>query len=186
MALHKQILSALALGMLVCLCSMRAQPIMRSHVLGSGGAVFAGNVTDTIRLSGTVGQTLATTPEPSASQSLWEGFWVPWRFEMTSIEVSAAEGDRLEVFPNPFTSRTTIRLPRRFLGEVSIVLFNLAGERVRTLTVEAGGTDRTEVPIDAYDDLGDGLPTGVYILEVSGSMSVGTALRLHGMIHLVQ
>jgi flagellar hook assembly protein FlgD len=105
---------------------------------------------------------------------------------LTSIDIGTAEHDRIEVYPNPFSSRTTIRLPNRYIGAVNITLYNLAGERVRTLTVNAAGADQTEVPIDAFDDLGDGLPTGVYVVEVSGFISGGTELRLHGMIQLVQ
>lgn len=186
MALHSTVLLTLALGTFLCNGSAKAQPTLRSHVLGSGGAVFSGSPTDSVRLSGTLGQPVVSTPELSASQSLWEGFWVPWRFELTSIDIGTAEHDRLEVYPNPFSSRTTIRLPNRYIGAVNISLYNLAGERVRTLTVNAAGADQTEVPIDAFDDLGDGLPTGVYVVEVSGFISGGTELRLHGMIQLVQ
>lgn len=166
--------------------SLRAQPILSSRVIASGGAVNVAAPSDSMYLSSTLGQTIISTPALTASSSLFEGFWVPWRFEITALEINDEVYDRLEVYPNPFSNRTTIRIPERFSGDVDVQLFNLAGERVRTIRVVASGTEHTDVRINAFDDAGNGLPTGVYILDVSGRMRGGVRLSAHGIIHLIQ
>ncbi len=79
---------------------------------------------------------------------------------MTALEINEEVYDRLEVYPNPFSVRTTIRIPERFTGEVEVQLFNLAGECVRLIRVVASGTEHTDVLINAFDEAGAGLPTG--------------------------
>lgn len=185
MAAHHYI-TLCVIGALTIGTSLWAQPVLSSRVIASGGAVNVAAPSDSMFLSGTLGQTIISTPALTATSSLFEGFWVPWRFEMTDLEINDEVYDRLEVYPNPFSIRTTIRIPERFIGEVDVQLFNLAGERVRSMRVTATGTEHTDVLIHAFDDTGDGLPTGVYILDVSGKTRSGVRLSAHGIIHLIQ
>ena len=181
---HSFVLTAVSL--LALSAAAYSQPTILSQVIASGGSIVTTSSSDSIRLGSTVGQSLISSPPLSATKSLFEGFWVPWRFEMTSIHGDREAPDLLEVFPNPFATRATLRLSDRYFGEVAITLFNLAGERVRSLRFVAANSARTEIPIDNDDDLGDGLPTGIYILEVNGTTQSGTPLRGQAMLQLIQ
>ncbi|MFN4908662.1 MAG: T9SS type A sorting domain-containing protein [Bacteroidota bacterium] len=185
MATH-HVIALYVIGAIATAIPLCAQPVLSSRVIASGGAVNVAATSDSVFLSSTLGQTIISTPALTAASSLFEGFWVPWRFELTALEINEEVYDRLEVYPNPFSVRTTIRIPERFTGEVEVQLFNLAGERVRLIRVVASGTEHTDVLINAFDEAGAGLPTGVYILEVSGRTRGGVRLNAHGIIHLIQ
>ncbi|NKB72225.1 MAG: T9SS type A sorting domain-containing protein [Candidatus Latescibacteria bacterium] len=94
-------------------------------------------------------------------------------FAPAAATTAVEEGDSLpsrfaveEIYPNPFNSGTTIRVDMPTDGRVRIVVFNAAGQRVKTVYegfVEAGY-------FDAYwrgvDDSGASVATGVYFLRV--------------------
>ncbi|MEW6095662.1 MAG: Ig-like domain-containing protein [bacterium] len=75
----------------------------------------------------------------------------------------------IEVFPNPFkpSKNHSFIYFRKFSGAITIRIFNIAGELMRTLEVPAG----TPQPYawDVKDDDGDDLATGVYIYIITNS-----------------
>ncbi len=80
----------------------------------------------------------------------------------------------LEVFPNPFRSSASLRisLPRK--SPLSLTLYNLRGQAVRSIQagVKAAGT--YNFSLDYRDDHGSALPNGIYLLKMEhagGSLS---------------
>ena len=70
--------------------------------------------------------------------------------------------------PNPSRSGATIRLDLPALQQVSIVIFDLAGRKVRTLaSIRELPAGRHRFAWDGVDDAGVPLRSGLYIVRVS-------------------
>jgi hypothetical protein len=71
--------------------------------------------------------------------------------------------------PNPFNPTTTIRFTAPQRGRVSVMVYNVRGERVATVfdgVVEAGVS--TAVQWTGRDTLGAPVSSGVYLYQVQG------------------
>jgi len=83
-------------------------------------------------------------------------------------------GNRLSVtrfgldqnFPNPFNPRTTIRYRLLYKTRVKLVIYNLLGQKVRTLTDEVKPAGEHLVQWDGRDDQGKEVSSGVYICQL--------------------
>ncbi|MBC7188559.1 MAG: T9SS type A sorting domain-containing protein [Calditrichaeota bacterium] len=73
-------------------------------------------------------------------------------------------------YPNPFNPATWIRFEVKEAGSVSLKIFNIKGQLVRTLVQGHLEVGRHEVRWDATDDLGNRVPSGIYVytLEAEG------------------
>lgn len=69
-------------------------------------------------------------------------------------------------FPNPFNPSTTVRYHIPSQGKVSIRIYNLLGNEVRTLVSEYTGAGVYEIGWDSMNDSGALLPTGIYIVRL--------------------
>lgn len=164
----------------------RAQLQLQSHVIGCGGSVETSFTPGDVALSGTIGQVLNSSRFVSNSGYLFEGFWVPWQFEVVSVRELGESADNLNAFPNPFSALVTLRIPHTMSGELQIVMFTITGERVKQQSVTASGTNETSVVIDAKDDNGASLPTGLYVIEVRGTLLSGMRASMHQIVQLIQ
>ena len=70
-------------------------------------------------------------------------------------------------YPNPFNPETSIvyNLPRA--GNVSIQIYNIVGQRVRTLVNTFQTSGAHTIKWDAKNDQGIGVPTGMYIYRIA-------------------
>jgi hypothetical protein len=162
-----------------------AQLQLQSHVIGCGGVIEASATPGDVVLSGTIGQVVNSSRFSSGSVLLFEGFWVPRQFEVVSVGSLGEPSERLHVFPNPFSVRVDIRIPRVLRGEIEVVMVTMAGERVRQIQSTATEGTETVVSIEAMDDRGAALPAGVYVIEVHGYVTDGLPVRLHQIVHLI-
>ena len=71
-----------------------------------------------------------------------------------------------ENYPNPFNPATTIayHLPRA--SQVKLLVYNLAGQHVRTLVDAPQAAGRFQINWDGKDDIGNGLASGVYLYRL--------------------
>ncbi|MFM8771060.1 MAG: hypothetical protein ACKOE4_03410 [Candidatus Kapaibacterium sp.] len=164
----------------------RAQLQLQSHVIGCGGSIESSFTPGDVALSGTIGQVLNSSRFVLNSVYLFEGFWVPWQFEVVSVGELRESAGRLNAFPNPFSARVTVRIPHTMSGDLQVVMFSITGERMRQMSVTASATTETTVVIDAKDDNGMSLPTGLYVIEVRGSLLSGQRASMHQIVHLIQ
>ena len=75
-------------------------------------------------------------------------------------------------YPNPFNPSTTINYQLPDAGQVSLVVYNMLGQVVRTLVNEHQEADYYQVRWNGLNDRGQVVPTGVYIYQLrSGSYS---------------
>jgi ligand-binding sensor domain-containing protein len=72
-----------------------------------------------------------------------------------------ASGFKLRAYPNPFRTRTAVNLQLAADSPASLAIFDAAGRRVRTFTV-----NRTAYTVwDGRDDFGQPLPSGAYFIH---------------------
>jgi hypothetical protein len=75
-------------------------------------------------------------------------------------------------YPNPFNPTTTIDYSIPQSGNVELVIFNMAGQKVRTLVNERQDAAFYKVVWDGRNDLGESVASGLYFYRmVSGNFS---------------
>jgi len=135
-------------------------------VVGSGGTVAA--VSGQNLLSATIGQTFIGIVDAGQSR-LSQGFWLPITSGVSVDEDRFAERNMgVSNFPNPFASGTTIRITTPIDGMVTIRVFDLVGNLVRTMSGEVSMSGGQDVYFDGLDNAGQPLGSGAYLYEVSG------------------
>ena len=83
-------------------------------------------------------------------------------------------------YPNPFNSSTTIRYRIEEPGRVRLEVFDIQGQKVKTLTNGYAGSGVYQVEWDGTDASGKPVATGVYL----ACLQKGTALLVHKMLLL--
>jgi hypothetical protein len=75
-------------------------------------------------------------------------------------------------FPNPFNPTTTIEYSIPQAGNVDLVIYNLAGQKVRTLINEHQAASYSKVVWDGKNDMGETVGAGMYFYKlVSGNFN---------------
>ncbi len=69
----------------------------------------------------------------------------------------------LSAAPNPFSTRTVLRLIASHAGPVGVVLFDAFGRDVRHMSLDACAGENN-LPVER-----DGLPPGLYLCRVTGN-----------------
>jgi hypothetical protein len=82
----------------------------------------------------------------------------------------------LYCYPNPFNSSTVIVYdePCEKGGDVRIEIYNLRGERVRSLSVSTGKEGMSRTKWDATDDSGRKVSSGIYFVRARGAGGYAT------------
>ena len=93
-----------------------------------------------------------------------------------ATDVSDADPEPLSLtaFPNPFNPSTTIAYTLPSKGLVSLVVYNLAGQKVRTLADSPMASGRHTIVWDGIDDNGNTVAAGVYLTRLTAGNSVAT------------
>ena len=90
---------------------------------------------------------------------------------MADAEVSAwpTASRLLSGYPNPFNAQTLIRFDLTASGPVELVVYNIAGQRVRTLAQgdHRAGTHQTSW--NGEDDMGRKVASGTYLLRLQAA-----------------
>jgi flagellar hook assembly protein FlgD len=72
----------------------------------------------------------------------------------------------LQNHPNPFTGETQLNVGLPAKSDVRLEIYDVAGRRVREVTMNAQAKGWNTLRIDAHDDRGTALPSGVYFFRV--------------------
>ncbi|MBN1996364.1 S8 family serine peptidase [candidate division KSB1 bacterium] len=88
--------------------------------------------------------------------------------QLTPGEEPPADYKLLNVYPNPFTQRSTIEFELPLLENrqnTKIEIYNILGQKVRSLVNETHNTGKYQVYWDGRDDLGYLLASGIYFIH---------------------
>ena len=69
--------------------------------------------------------------------------------------------------PNPFYNKTTIEYDVKEHGNVRIAIFNVLGEKVKTLVSRTQNSGRYTLEWDGTDDSGSQVPGGMYLCRMT-------------------
>ncbi|MBN1997769.1 DUF11 domain-containing protein [candidate division KSB1 bacterium] len=95
--------------------------------------------------------------------------------EVKTVHIEAPSEYVLEQnYPNPFNPETKIRFKLKAAGQCEIKIFNLKGQKVRTLTAGYRSAGTHVISWDGKGDTGNIMPSGIYLYE----------LRVNGYIEI--
>ncbi len=95
-------------------------------------------------------------------------------FDMEALDTTAIDFDLfarffiLQIHPNPFNTFTTIQFQVPQTGSMKLVIYDLLGRKVRTLTCGLVSSGTYETDWDGTDDDGNILNSGIYFCHISG------------------
>jgi hypothetical protein len=82
------------------------------------------------------------------------------------IQSTPTEFALLQNFPNPFNPETTIQYNLAEAGDVTLHIYNVVGQVVRTLVAERQSAGRYRVQWSGMDDRGVPVSSGIYFYEI--------------------
>lgn len=147
---------------------------MKTQCIGAGGVI--GSSSTSYKVSATVGQT--AIGKSTGNEWVYHGFWNPWVIA-TDVDEEAQvilPGDfgLSQNYPNPFNPQTVIEyaLPRD--SRVSIVVYNVLGQRVKVLKDEWEKAGYKSVSWDGTNQSGQEVGTGIYFYKIQADNFVKT------------
>jgi hypothetical protein len=140
------------------------------QALDGGGAMW--DSTTSYKLCSSIGQSI-TGVHQGATKIVYAGFWNPWVVEACPVEweeedlsLRPTEFDLRQNYPNPFNPATTIQYALPRASEVSVAIYNVLGQRVRSLVNEHQDPGYKTVWWDGKDDGGNEVSSGVYFYRI--------------------
>ena len=126
-----------------------------------GNYTFTGTASDIIKITdgGTTGGTICADAIRIVSYDNATGFPSP-------ISHSAGAIKLLQNYPNPFNQETQIKYQLPSTSEVKIIVFNVKGQKIKTIIAEKQGAGWHIVTWDGKDLNGDQVSSGIYFVQV--------------------
>lgn len=159
---------------------IRSQYRLENSVMGAAGTVGS---SPGFRGGGTLGQPTPIGISDAGGRRLFAGFWFNSLNPQSTPEEALALGMRTYLYasiPNPFSRSTAITYSLTRGEKVNLVVFNVLGQRIRTLADEQVAPGTHIVIWDGRDSQGDAVSPGVYFyrLKTSYYTSVRKAIVL--------
>ena len=79
-----------------------------------------------------------------------------------------------EAYPNPFNPSTNIHFVTPDLTDVSLIIYNSLGQKIKTYTLVNISPGYHTLKWDATNDMGESVPTGVYLYQMKSNSFVAT------------
>ncbi len=140
------------------------------QVLDGGGAMWL--ATTSYKLSSSLAQPI-TGVQQSTSYKLYTGFWNPWVVEMSPVEWEEVDYTQRPTefglrqnYPNPFNPATVIEYALPRACQVKVEIYNILGQRVRTLVNEVQEPGYKKISWNCTDEGGNELSSGVYFCRI--------------------
>ena len=158
------------------------KPVLERQVFGTGGMVGAVNNID-IKMYGITGQIAienkrATIPG-STNYNLNQGFWVPGSDVVSGVDDQPVIANRnLFNYPNPVQSSTTIEYNLTTSGYVTIKIYDMVGNEVKSLVNTYHSSGKYTINWDTKNESGIQVGSGSYLYEMqvnSGDLSGANA-----------
>ena len=71
-----------------------------------------------------------------------------------------------ENYPNPFNPTTTLRFDLPELSDMTLTIYNMLGQKVKTFNMQSTPAGYHSVTWDATNDLGEQVGAGVYLYQL--------------------
>jgi hypothetical protein len=91
--------------------------------------------------------------------------------ELESVEIPSTYS-LVQNYPNPFNAGTTIPYQLPEDGKVTLMIFNLLGEKVRTLVNENKVAGSYSIHWDGRNEFGSNVPSGIYVYRLRANSFV--------------
>ena len=146
--------------------SNRSSFLLERSVISSGGCPGAGPVGTS---NGTLGQPTPTGEGLAGERVLRTGFWAwpPGTVSgLANLTAQPLTDCLFQNFPNPLAASTTIEYTLSGECMVSMSVFNVQGQRVRTLVSESQVAGRHFAVWDGRDDAGVEASPGIYFYRL--------------------
>jgi hypothetical protein len=105
------------------------------------------------------------------------GLYLYINSEITSVaerEIKPFNNYSLEAYPNPFNPNTQIRIETKEAQKTTITIFNLLGEKVKTLFDDYLPIGTNTFKWFGDNDSGEILPSGIYLITASSASKIKT------------
>lgn len=87
--------------------------------------------------------------------------------EETSALIAPADYELGNAYPNPFNGQTAIQYSLARPAEVSIAIYNLQGQKIRTLLAERQAAGNHTIYWNGHDELNQPVGSGVYLYRIT-------------------
>jgi hypothetical protein len=155
--------------------------VLENWVIGCGGSPTADS---SYAVNGTAGQSTPVGITSAGDKVVYAGFWsAPWTVASVLEAGPGPAGFVTTLFqnsPNPFRFSTAISFVLREKGTVEICVYNVRGQRVRSLVSESRTPGPHVVTWEGQNDRGEETPPGVYfyMMRAGAYRSVKKMVRL--------
>ena len=143
------------------------------QVLNGGGAMWL--ETASYKLSSSLGQSITGTQD-GPTKNVYTGFWNPRIIQMTPVEWEEVDQAELpkefglrQNYPNPFNPTTVIQYALPKASFVKIQIYNILGQKVRSLVDEPQEPGYKTIRWDGEDDGGNEVSSGVYFYRIEAA-----------------
>ena len=143
---------------------LNAQQKLRSAVIGSAGQAGSSS---THKLNGTFGQSVPVGTYLLSVNIIYSGFWrSAWMSMVTGVtEMPAYRNELFQNYPNPFNPVTTIEFTIKKTGMVELRIYNVLGQRIKTLVKEKKLPGKYKIVWDGKNDRGGKVASGMYFYQ---------------------
>jgi hypothetical protein len=90
------------------------------------------------------------------------------------IDVTPTEYALHDNYPNPFNPTTTLRFDLPAVSSITLTIYNMLGQRVRTFNMQSTPAGYHSITWDATNDLGEQVGAGVYLYQLQAKDFVKT------------
>jgi len=101
-----------------------------------------------------------------------------WNYPVGVTDMLSPQALELRSFPNPFSAKHTVLLNLKRNAYLNCDIYNLRGQKVRSLADSAVGSGEQMLVWDARDDDGKLLGSGIYFLKLRLDGKVTAVRRL--------
>jgi hypothetical protein len=120
-----------------------------------------------LKVNGTLGQPTAIGIGSAAGRTAYMGFWGRRWIPTPVDDIPSAFRDELyQNHPNPFNPSTTIEFSVARDGIVEIAIFNVKGQRIKTLVEEHKSPGRYRAIWDGRNERGSPVSSGIYFYRL--------------------
>ena len=102
-----------------------------------------------------------------ANATYYQAIVADWIPSLTGYNTLEKAGSSVNIFPNPFTSNTNISLQIDKRSQVSMVVFDMNGQKLFTIAEDILNAGLYQYTWDARTDSGAQLLKGVYFIKIS-------------------